>query len=241
MVTICAISQRSSVSPMRSTMTVARARCRAGTMNNRPVSIDARLRCEGQSEKQHDKEISDRADRAEQEFQGLAYDRAAAGGDRAGAWKIMCRSARRCAGPTNPPSAAGIAEIEIAGVDPVLLKEGLDADQLRFDRIAQHGGLLRDGAAAEEDHARQQAGEHQTDDRQPQRMRQPDDATEQLGHGVERDTEQHSGKDQKQRRGEIPGEQQQRCEQRRCRCRRPISPKPDRCGLSDDRQSKVPR
>src|ERR1700722_15607098 len=110
-------------------------------------------------------------------------------------------------------AAPGVAEIEIAGVDPVLLEEGLDADQLRFDRIAQHGCLLCDGSAAEEDHARQQAREHQTDDRQPQRMSQPDDATEQLGHGIERDTEQHSGKDQKQRRGEIPGEQHQRCKQ----------------------------
>ena len=36
MVMICAISQRSSVSPMRSTMTVARARCLAGAMNNSP-------------------------------------------------------------------------------------------------------------------------------------------------------------------------------------------------------------
>jgi len=72
----------------------------------------------------------------------------------------------------------GIAEIEIAGVDPVLLKEGLDADQLRFDGIAQHGGLLRDGGATEEDHARQQARQHQTDDRQPQRMGQPEDATD---------------------------------------------------------------
>jgi len=70
---------------------------------------------------------------------------------------------------------------------------------------------LRDGGAAEKNHPRQQACEHQTDDRQPQRMRQFDDAAEQIGHGVERDTQQHSGKDQKQRRGEIPGEQQQRC------------------------------
>jgi hypothetical protein len=33
---ICAISQRSSVSPILSTMTVARARCFAGAMNSRP-------------------------------------------------------------------------------------------------------------------------------------------------------------------------------------------------------------
>ena len=37
MVTICAISQRSSVSPMRSMITVARARCLAGVMNNNPA------------------------------------------------------------------------------------------------------------------------------------------------------------------------------------------------------------
>ncbi len=36
MVMICAISQRSSVSPMRSTMMVARGRCFAGIMNNSP-------------------------------------------------------------------------------------------------------------------------------------------------------------------------------------------------------------
>ena len=36
MVMICAISQRSSVSPMRSTITVARARYLAGVMTNSP-------------------------------------------------------------------------------------------------------------------------------------------------------------------------------------------------------------
>ena len=36
MVMIWAISQRSSVKPMRSMMTVARARCFAGAMNNNP-------------------------------------------------------------------------------------------------------------------------------------------------------------------------------------------------------------
>jgi hypothetical protein len=42
-------------------------------------------------------------------------------------------------------------------------------------------------------------------------MRQLDNAAEPVGHGVERDAKQHSGKDQKQGRGEMPGEQQQRC------------------------------
>ena len=37
MVMICAISQRSSVSPMRSMITVARARCLAGAMNSSPL------------------------------------------------------------------------------------------------------------------------------------------------------------------------------------------------------------
>ena len=36
MVRSCAISQRSRVSPMRSTITVARSRCRAGVMNSSP-------------------------------------------------------------------------------------------------------------------------------------------------------------------------------------------------------------
>ena len=120
--------------------------------------------------------------------------------------------AGRCRSPVGMDVRRGLAEIEIAGVDAVSLEESFDVDQLRFDRVAQRGGLLRDRGAAEEDHARQQASEHQADDRQPQRMRQPDDAAEQIGHGVERDAEQHAGKDQKQRRGEIPGEQQQRGE-----------------------------
>ena len=38
-------------------------------------------------------------------------------------------------------------------------------------------------------------------------------AAEQVGHGVERDAEQHAGKNQEQRRGEMPGEQQQGGEQ----------------------------
>ena len=48
---------------------------------------------------------------------------------------------------------------------------------------------------------------------EPQRVRQLDDAAEQVGHGVEGDAEQHAGKDQEQRRGEVPGEQQQGGEQ----------------------------
>jgi len=82
---------------------------------------------------------------------------------------------------------------------------------LRFDRIAQHRCLLRDGGAAEENHAGQQPREHQADNCQPQRMRQAGNVAEQFGHGVERDAEQHSREDQKQRRGEVPGKQQQGC------------------------------
>ena len=110
-------------------------------------------------------------------------------------------------------ASAWVAEIEIAGIDPVLLQECLDGDELRFDRVAQHGRLLRDGGAAEEDDARQHRREREADDHQPQRMRQPDQAAEQIGHGVQRDPEQHSREDQEQRGGERPGEHQQRCEQ----------------------------
>ena len=112
--------------------------------------------------------------------------------------------------PAGVAGAARVAEFEIAGVDAVPLQELLDGDQLRLDGVAQHGGLLRDGGAAEEDHAGQQRREHQADDGQPQRVRQLDHAAEHIGHGVERDAQQHAGEDQEQRRGEIPGEQQQR-------------------------------
>ena len=67
--------------------------------------------------------------------------------------------------------------------------------------------------AAEEDDARQHARHRQAHDGQPQRMREADDTPEQVAHGVERHAEQHAGKNQKQRRGEIPGEQQQRDKQ----------------------------
>jgi hypothetical protein len=80
---------------------------------------------------------------------------------------------------------------------------------LRLDRVAERRGLLHDSGPAEEDRARQQTRERQTDNGQPQRMRQPDNAAEPVGRGVERDAKQHSGKDQKQGCGEMPGEQQQ--------------------------------
>ena len=111
------------------------------------------------------------------------------------------------------PRRRQAAEIEEAGVDAVPFQKALDVDQLRFERVAQRRGLLRDRGAAEEDDARQHACDHQADHRQPQRMRQPHDAPEQIAHGVEGDAEQHAGKYQKQRRGEIPGEREQGGEQ----------------------------
>ena len=133
-----------------------------------------------------------------------------------------------------------IAEIEITGIDAVFLEERFDVDHLRFDGVAQHLCLVGDGRAAKEDHAGQQRREHETDGGKPQRMRKLRHAAEQVGHGVERDAEQHAREDQKQRRGEIPGRDQQR---RKCdgrRCRRPISPMRGRCGSEYDRQRKLP-
>src|ERR1700676_3710675 len=93
--------------------------------------------------------------------------------------------------------SAGSAKSKIAGIEAISVKESFDVGQLRLDRAAQYGCLLRDGGAAEEDHAGQQPSEYQTDNRQPQRMRQPDDAAKLIGQGVERHTEQDSGEDQK--------------------------------------------
>mgnify|MGYP003694195291 CR=1 FL=1 len=65
MVMIWAISQRSSVSPMRSTMMVARGRCLAGAMNKQPVAVNARAGRRRRAQEQHDEEIADAADGAE--------------------------------------------------------------------------------------------------------------------------------------------------------------------------------
>jgi hypothetical protein len=78
MVIICAISQRSSVSPDP----VDDDGC-AGAMSRRrhvqqSVAVDAWLCGEGEPKKQHDEEISNRAHGAEQQFEGLADDRTAA-------------------------------------------------------------------------------------------------------------------------------------------------------------------
>ena len=157
------------------------------------------------------KKLPTALDGAEDQLQGLADDRAAAGGDGAGAGQVMRWRGRRR--PASDGAAFRLAEIEEAGIDAVLLQEGFDVDELRFDRVAQHRGLLGDGGAAEEDDTRQHRRQRQADDGQPQRMRQLHHAAEQVGHGVEGDAEQHAGKDQEQRRGESPGEQQQGCEQ----------------------------
>src|SRR5579872_2102151 len=105
-----------------------------------------------------------------------------------------------------------IGEIEIAGVDAVAVEEGFHSDELRLDRIAQRGCLLRNGRAAEKNHTGEQSGKHNTDDGKPQPVWCRKDAAEQVGEGVERHAEQHAGKDQKQRRSERPGKKHEACE-----------------------------
>ena len=104
-------------------------------------------------------------------------------------------------------------EVEIAGVDAVFLQERFDVHQLRLDRVAERAGLLGDGGAAEDHDTGQDSRQRHAHDGEPQRVRQLGGPAEQVGHGVEGDTEQHAGKDQEQRRREGPGEQQQGCEQ----------------------------
>ena len=230
---ICAISQRSSVSPIRSTIApFARAMLR-WRHEQQPVAVDAWLHGEGKPQKQHDKEVSDGAHGAQYQFQALAEDGAAARGDGAGARKVM-RCGAGVAGAGAVRKVRGrcgqISEIEKTGIDAVLLQECLDVDELRLDRVGQHRRLLRDGGAAEENHPRQHAREHQADHGQPQRMRQPDDTPEQIAHGIERHAEQHAGKNQEQGRGEMSRRTAKTLRTARRRCRRPISPTPDRCG-----------
>ena len=133
---------------------------------------------------------------------------------RAGAGKIMGRRGLGAAGAAiirrrgdRLPKSKKLVSM------PFCSRKALTLTSCDLMRVAQHRRLLGDGGAAEEDDARQHAREHQADDRQPQRMRQPDDAPEQVAHGVEGDAEQHAGKNQKQGRGEMPGEQQQGGEQ----------------------------
>ena len=62
-------------------------------------------------------------------------------------------------------------EIEEAGIDAVTLQEGLEGGQLRLDGVAQDGGLLGDGGAAEKDDAGQHGGQRQANDGEPHRLR----------------------------------------------------------------------
>ena len=55
--------------------------------------------------------------------------------------------------------------------------------------------MLGDSGAAEKDHSRQETRKHQAYNREPQRMRQPDDAAQHRGHGVKRNAKQHSRED----------------------------------------------
>ena len=180
------------------------------------ASIEAGLRRKAQPEKQHDEEIADRADGAENQFERLAEDGAAARCDGAGAGQVMRGCRRRFRGRRARGRRIQIADIEIAGIDAVLLEERLDVHHLRFDGAAQRLGLLGNGGAAEEDHAGQQRRQQQTNRGKPQRMRKFCHAADLVGHRIECDAEQHACEDQKQRRGEIPGCDQQRCEIRRC-------------------------
>src|SRR5437868_2392960 len=106
----------------------------------KPASIDAWLRRKGQPEKQHDEEVSDRAHGAQQQFEGLADDRAAAGGDRACTWQI---ARRRGTGSGWGLRRIGrscrlAADLEITRVDAVLFEERLYVDNLGFDGVAQY-------------------------------------------------------------------------------------------------------
>ena len=228
---------------MRSTMTVARARCFAGAMNNRPVAVDARLHGEGQAQKQHDEEVADRAHGAEQHLQGLADDRAAARGDarrRSGRLCVGAGARRRrrrriaMARPELPRSKKLVSTpfssrkaLTFTSCDLIVLLSTVACCAM----VVPPRKTTPDSSAAS---ARQTIVSRSE-------CGSADDAAEHVGHGVERDAEQHAGKDQEQGRGEMPGEQQQRGEQRRCRCRRPISPTPGRCGPEDDRQPNLSR
>ncbi len=89
---------------------------------------------------------------------------------------------------------------------PVLFEERLHGDDLRFEGVAQNGGLPSDGRSAEEHDARQKAREHQTNQRKAQRVRAADHLFQKMRHGGEGDAKQHAGEHQKQRGRVIPGE-----------------------------------
>ena len=50
---------------------------------------------------------------------------------------------------------------------PFRSRKALTVTSCDFDRSAERSGLFRDRGAAEEDHTRQQARQHQADDGQP--------------------------------------------------------------------------
>src|SRR5947199_7287632 len=103
----------------------------------------------------------------------------------------MCRSSP---GSSRRRRTLGAAtEVEIAaGVDAAPLEESFEADQLPFYGVTECRCLLGDSGAAEKDHSRQETRKHQAYNREPQRMRQPDDAAQHRGHGVKRNAKQHS-------------------------------------------------
>ena len=125
-------------------------------------------------------------------------DRAAAGGERAGARQIVRRRGVPAVAVARSRCAAWLPRSKIAGVDAVLVEEGFDVDELRLDGVAEHRGLLGDGGAAEK-------GTPDEQRRQRRGRRSPaaphaaaDKRGRAVGHGVERDAEQHAGEDQEQ-------------------------------------------
>ena len=183
---------------------------------NEALAVDSRLCGEGKPEKQHDEEVSDRADGAEDELQRLADDRTAARCERARARQVVlhvgqgCRACRRCGG-AGRVRRNGI-EIEIARIDAVRLEERLEIHDLRFDRAAQCGRLLGDGGAAEREDTGHHRREQQADQEEARRMRPRHHLLELVRHRGQRHAEQHAGEDQEQGRGEFPGEDQERGE-----------------------------
>ena len=219
----------------------------AGAMSGRrheqqSVAVDARLGRKGQPQKQHDEEVADRADGAEQQFQGLADDGAAAGGERAGAGQVCGVGARRRAGAASSEAGAdrlpkskklvsmpfcSRKALTLTSCDLMVLLSTVAC----WAMVAPPRKTMPDSMPAS---ARQTIASRSGCGSLHQ-------AAEQVGHGVEGDAEQHAGKDQEQGRGEIPGEQRAARRTARRRCRRPISPTPDRCGPEGDRQPDLSR
>jgi len=101
-------------------------------------------------------------------------------------------------------------------------KRFLDVDNLRLDRVSLSTvACCLMVAPPRKTTPGQQAGEHQTDNRQPQRMRQVDDAAQHVGQWRWSATpSKHSGEDQKQRRSvitQVNSNKSGKCDERRCR------------------------